>query len=155
MSAKNDNKVYLTPQGKRKLEEELEYSRTTGRDEISAFMADIMEEGDISENSGYDDARAKMGALESRIFELEGLLARAVLIEENTAGAVALGATVKINEKLAGRDEFMIVGTFEAEPLKGRISDESPIGKELLGKKVGQQVSVNGKKFKIVEIRFD
>jgi transcription elongation factor GreA len=155
MTAKADNKVYLTPQGKKKLEEELEYLRTTGRDEISAFMADIMEEGDISENSGYDDARAKMGALESRIFELEGLLARAAIIEETKEGAVALGATVKLAEKIAGRDEFTIVGTFEAEPLKGRISDESPIGKELLGKKIGEQIAVNGRKFKIANIRFD
>jgi transcription elongation factor GreA len=154
MTAKTDSKVYLTPQGKRKLEEELEYSRTTGRDEISSFMADIMEEGDISENSGYDDARAKMGALESRIFELEGLLARAIVIEEGVVEAITLGATVKISDKIAGRDEFTIVGTHEAEPLKGRISDESPVGKSLLGKKIGDKLTANGKSFKVVEIRF-
>jgi transcription elongation factor GreA len=154
MTTKNDNKVYLTAQGKRKLEEELEYARTTGRDEISKFMADIMEEGDISENSGYDDARAKMGALESRIFELEGLLAKAVVIEEGVLESISLGATVKISEKIAGRDEFTIVGTHEAEPLKGRISDESPVGKALLGKKIGDKLSANGKSFKVVNIRF-
>ena len=155
MVAKNDNKVYLTPKGKKKLEDELEHLRTTGRDEISQFMADVMAEGDISENSGYDDARVKMGALESRIFELEGLLSCAVVVEESEAESVNLGSTVKINAKIGGRDEFTIVGTHEAEPLKGRISDESPIGKNLLGKRVGDKFEVNGKGFTITEIRLD
>ncbi len=155
MVAKNDNKVYLTPRGKKKLEDELEHLRTTGRDEISQFMADVMSEGDISENSGYDDARVKMGALETRIFELESLLSRAVVVEESEAETVNLGSTVRINAKIGGRDEFTIVGTHEAEPLKGRISDESPMGKNLLGKRVGDTFEVNGKGFTITEIRLD
>jgi transcription elongation factor GreA len=155
MVAKNDNKVYLTPKGKIKLEEELEHLRTTGRDEIRQFMTDVMEEGDISENSGYDDARAKMGALESRIFELEGLLSRAVVVEETEAEIVTVGSVVTIDTKIGTRDEFTIVGTHEAEPLKGRISDESPIGKAMLGKRKGGSVEFNGKKFKIKNIRFE
>jgi transcription elongation factor GreA len=155
MVAKNDSKVHLTPKGKKKLEEELEHLRTTGRDEIRQFMTDVMEEGDISENSGYDDARAKMGALESRIFELEGLLSRAIVIEESEAEVVTVGSVVTIDTKIGTRDEFTIVGTHEAEPLKGRISDESPIGKAMLGKRKGGSVEFNGKKFKIKNIRFE
>ncbi len=155
MVAKNDSKVHLTPKGKKKLEEELEHLRTTGRDEIRQFMTDVMEEGDISENSGYDDARAKMGALESRIFELEGLLSRAIVIEESEAEVVTVGSVVTIDVKIGTRDEFTIVGTHEAEPLKGRISDESPIGKAMLGKRKGGSVEFNGKKFKIKNIRFE
>ncbi len=145
----------LTPQGKQKLETELHHLKTTGRDEIAAFMEQVMEEGDISENSGYDDARAKMGALESRILELEDLLARAVIVEEASTDSISLGATVKLDQSVAGRNEFTIVGTHEVEPQKGRISDESPFGKVLLGKRTGDTVTMQGRDFKVLNIRYD
>lgn len=143
MAARNDGVVLLTPRGKKKLEDELYTLRTDKRDEIAAFMQSILEEGDISENSGYDDARAKMGALESRISELEDLLLKAQVVEEaENANSVSLGSTVDV-EGPAGRTlSFSIVGTHEVDALRGQISDESPMGLALLGRKVGDQVSV-------------
>ena len=150
------NKVRLTAKGYQKLKEELENLQTVERDKISAFMADVMSEGDISENSGYDDARAKMGALESRIFELEGLLSRAEIAEEEEGSdVVGISATVKLDTVMGGRDEFTIVSTHEVDPKAGRISDESPIGMALMGKKAGNSVTVNGRKLKILEVRFE
>jgi transcription elongation factor GreA len=147
-------KVRLTQKGYEKLQAELEHLSTTGRDEISAFMSDVMAEGDISENSGYDDARIKMGALESRIFELEGILAKAEIVDDSSAEKVGLGATVKI---LMGDAErvFTIVSTHEVDPSKGKISDQSDMGAALMDQKVGKKISVKGREIKILEIKFD
>lgn len=143
MAARNDGAVFLTPKGKRKLEDELHFLRTEKRDEIAAFMQSILEEGDISENSGYDDARAKMGALESRISELEDLLLKARVVEEaEDAEAIALGSTVDVEGPGGRALSFSIVGTHEVDALKGQISDESPMGLALLGRRVGDEVSV-------------
>ena len=149
------DKVKLTPKGFQKLKDELEYLSTTGRDEISQFMSDVMSEGDISENSGYDDARQKMGALETRIFELETLLSRAEIVEENAMEQVNLGATVSIDPPLGRHSEFTIVSTHEVDLVSGRVSDQSPIGVALMGKKVGDKGTVNGRSFKVAQIRFD
>ena len=149
------DKVKLTPKGFQKLKDELEYLSTTGRDEISQFMSDVMSEGDISENSGYDDARQKMGALETRIFELETLLSRAEIVEENAMEQVNLGATVSIDPPLGRHTEFTIVSTHEVDLVSGRVSDQSPIGMALMGKKVGDKGTVNGRSFKVAQIRFD
>ena len=149
------DKVKLTPKGFQKLKDELEYLSTSGRDEISQFMSDVMSEGDISENSGYDDARQKMGALETRIFELETLLSRAEIVEENAMEQVNLGATVSIDPPLGRHTEFTIVSTHEVDLVSGRVSDQSPIGVALMGKKVGDKGTVNGRSFKVAQIRFD
>ena len=149
------DKVKLTPKGFQKLKDELEYLSTSGRDEISQFMSDVMSEGDISENSGYDDARQKMGALETRIFELETLLSRAEIVEENAMEQVNLGATVGIDPPLGRHTEFTIVSTHEVDLVSGRVSDQSPIGVALMGKKVGDKGTVNGRSFKVAQIRFD
>lgn len=136
-------RVVLTPRGKQKLEQELDHLRTTGRDEIAAFMQSIMEEGDISENSGYDDARAKMGALESRINELEDLLAKAVVVEENReVQVINIGATVEVTTVDGKQWQFVIVGTHEVDTRRRHISDDSPIGKALLGRRAGERVYV-------------
>jgi transcription elongation factor GreA len=151
----SNNKISLTAKGKKKLEEELEHLRTTGREEIAEFMAMIMEEGDISENSGYDDARQKMGALDSRIHELEDILARAVIVDEVVAGSVVLGATVDLEDEKGNNHTFHLVGTHEVDTLKRRISDESPMGQALLNRKVGERVEVNTRKFTIRDIRVE
>ncbi|HEX2863597.1 MAG TPA: transcription elongation factor GreA [Deinococcales bacterium] len=142
MSAQNGDKVKLTLKGKEKLERELQELKTTGRDEISEFMASIMAEGDISENSGYDDARAKMGALESRILELEHILSHARIVEDATSDTVAVGSTVTVQDEKGRERRFVIVGTHEVDALQGHISDESPIGQALIGRHVGEKVAV-------------
>ncbi len=149
-----NEKVRLTRKGHEKLQAELEHLSTAGRDEISAFMSDVMAEGDISENSGYDDARIKMGALESRIFELEGILAKAEIVDDSSANKVGLGATVKINMGGVPRT-FTIVSTHEVDPGKGKISDQSDMGAALMDRKVGQKAKVKGREIEILEIHFD
>jgi len=163
MTTRSEGAVHLTPRGKHKLEEELRYLKNDKRDEIAEFMQSIMEEGDISENSGYDDARAKMGALESRIFELETLLAKAVVVEDSAAGAletVNIGATVDLEDAAGKHRTFLIVGTHEVDTLKGHISDDSPMGKALLGRRVGDVVAVPTPRggphaYTVREIRFE
>ena len=97
-----------------------------------------------------------MGALESRIFELEGVLSRAEIADEDEGiDVVGISATVKLDTVLGGRDEFTIVSTHEVDPKAGRISDESPMGMALMGRKAGNTVTVNGRKLKILAIRFE
>jgi transcription elongation factor GreA len=97
-----------------------------------------------------------MGALESRIFELEGVLSRAEIADEDEGiDVVGISATVKLDTTLGGRDEFTIVSTHEVDPKAGRISDESPMGMALMGRKAGNTVTVNGRKLKILAIRFE
>jgi transcription elongation factor GreA len=147
-----NEKVRLTQAGYNSLKAELERLSTTGRDEIRSFMNDVMEEGDLSENSGYDDARQKMGVLETRIFELENILSKAEIVADG-GNKVGLGATVKVKMGAAER-EFVIVSTHEANPQQNKISDVSDMGAALMDKKVGAKVSVKGREVVVLEVRF-
>lgn len=136
--------VYLTPEGKKKLEEELHYLMTERREEVAEAIKQAKEEGDLSENSAYDEAKNAQAFLEGRIQTLEAQLRAAVIIEESAnKNVVALGRTVTILEE--GEDEpetYKIVGSAEADALNGHISNESPLGSALMGKKVGAKVTV-------------
>jgi len=136
--------VYLTPEGKKKLEEELHYLRTVKRAEVAAAIQSAKEEGDLSENSAYDEAKSAQAFLEGRIQTLEAQLREAVIIEEDAdTSVVSLGNTVTVVEVGASEPEtYKIVGSAESNPLNGNISNESPIGSALLGKKVGDKVTV-------------
>lgn len=137
-----DEKVYLTPEGLEKLKEELSFLRGTKRKEITDRIAKAREYGDISENSEYDTARDEQSFTEGRILEIEALLKRSELIKENHVGIVQIGSTVTV--QIDGEeDTYHIVGTMEAEPETGKISHESPVGKSLLGLKVGDTVEVS------------
>jgi transcription elongation factor GreA len=141
----NNQPIYLTAEGLRKVKEELEFLTTTRRREVAQMIAEAKAEGDISENAGYDEAKTAQGFLEGRIRELEILLKNAKVISDDSAapGVVSLGRTVVVRE--AGSDyeeEYTIVGPPEADPAAGRISNESPMGKSLLGRKIGQTAVV-------------
>ena len=141
----NNQPIYLTADGLRKVKEELEYLTTTRRREVAQMIAEAKAEGDISENAGYDEAKTAQGFLEGRIRELEGLLKSAKVIADNAAAPneVSLGRTVVVCEVGTDSEEsYTIVGPPEADPANGRISNESPMGKALLGKRVGSQVVV-------------
>ncbi|MCB0124876.1 MAG: transcription elongation factor GreA [Caldilineaceae bacterium] len=154
----NDQPVYLTEEGLQKVKEELEYLTTTRRREVAQMIAEAKAEGDISENAGYDEAKTAQGFLEGKIRELENTLKRAQVIkEEGKKNVVSLGRTVVMREVGTDFDEtYTIVGSLEADPVNGRISNESPIGKALLGKKVGNKVKVESPggeiEFQIVKI---
>ncbi len=155
----NNQPAYLTEEGLQKLKEELEYLTTVRRKEVATMIAEAKAEGDLSENAGYDEAKTAQGFLEGRIRDLEGTLRHAQVIVEDKAHAniVNLGRTVQIRE--AGGEEtesYTIVGSREADPVNGRISNESPMGKALLGKRKGQKVNVESPsgalKFEILKV---
>jgi len=134
--------VYLTLQGKKKLEEELEYLVKVRRKEVAVAIQSAKEEGDLSENSAYDEAKLTQSFLEGRIQTIEAQLRSAVIIERNgSSDTVHVGSQVTVQEEGLEPETYHIVGSAEADPLDGRISNESPIGKALLGAKVGDTVT--------------
>lgn len=142
----SNNTVYLTKEGYEKLESELEYLINVRRKEVANQIAEAKAEGDISENAGYDEAKNAQAFLEGRIREIENRIRNAQLIDDmadSPSNIVALGRTVVVRE--AGTDfeeAYAIVGSVEVDPKNGRISNESPMGKALLGKKVGDKINV-------------
>ena len=141
----NDNTTYVTEEGLRKLEEELDYLVHVRRPEVARQIAEAKADGDVSENAGYDEAKTAQGFLEGKIRDLEAVLKNARLIDESEAPkhAVAIGRTIKVCEVGSDMEEnYTIVGSKEADPANGRISNESPMGKALLGKAVGDVVKV-------------
>ncbi|MFQ5595285.1 MAG: transcription elongation factor GreA [Anaerolineae bacterium] len=142
----SNQQVYLTPEGRDKLEEELEYLRTAKRRDVAELIASAKEEGDISENAAYDEAKNQQAFVEGRIQDIKRILSNSVIIDETDepAGVVAIGSHVTIVEDGHNDDEtFRIVGSAEADPGLGLISNVSPMGKALLGHRVGDRVSVN------------
>jgi transcription elongation factor GreA len=149
--------TYLTPEGKLKLEAELEDLTTNKRRELAERLNFAIKQGDLSENADYIAAKEEQAFLEGRIRTIEAMLRNVTIIEEQSGGAARLGSRVRVQEAGADDDEmFSIVGAAEANPLEGKISNESPLGNALLGKHVGDEVEVeapNGRiKFKIVGI---
>lgn len=141
----NNDPVYLTADGLKKIQDEYEFLTGTRRKEVAQMIAEAKAEGDISENAGYDEAKTAQGFLEGRIRELENLLKNAQLIEEREQpkGEVSLGRTVIVREEGTDFEEtYTIVGSVEADPTQGRISNSSPIGKALIGKRVGHKATV-------------
>jgi transcription elongation factor GreA len=135
---------FLTAEGLKKLEDELEFLKHTRRDEISKRLHDAMEEGEVEENPEYEDAKNEQAFVEGRILTIETILAHAVLIEsKGPSNEIRLGSKVTIVEVgSAEKDHYVIVGSAEADPASGRISNESPLGKTLLGHKTHDEVMV-------------
>ena len=153
-----DKPVYLTKEGKEKLQEELEYLTTVRRREVAEAIKSAKEEGDLSENSAYDEAKLNQGFLEGRVQTIENQLRNAVIIDKNgKSDKVSIGSTVTVEEEGFGEETYQIVGSAEADPLEGKISNESPIGMALIGAKVGDQVKAEtpgGETiFKVVKVK--
>jgi transcription elongation factor GreA len=136
--------TFLTRDGYHKLQEELDYLRTQKRQEIAERLHDAMDGGELIENAEYEAAKNEQAFVEGRIKELEILLATARVIDEkmHLAETVQVGSTVTIQEEGMEPEEYTIVGAAEANPAEGRISNESPLGKALLNRKVGDRVTV-------------
>lgn len=137
--------TYLTAEGLKKLQDELEYYKVTRRKEVAEALKVAKAFGDLSENSEYTEAKNEQAEVESHIAELEAALANVELIDGKTSKSrVTIGSTVVISG-IAGKDsvEYTIVGSQESDPFKNKISDESPVGRALLGKKAGETVSVD------------
>ena len=137
--------VHLTAAGLAELEEKLEYLKNVKRTEIAELISVARSFGDLSENAEYDAAKLEQAKNEYEIAEVEAMLRNAVLINESTldASIVEVGVTVRVrNESIGLEAEYQIVGIAEADPFRNRISNDSPVGKGLLGHKVGDVVDI-------------
>ena len=144
MASNNQKEVYLTPEGIQKIQDELEHLKTVRRADVARKIHEAKMDGDVSENAGYDEAKNEQAFVEGRIMTLERLIAGAVLIEDNGHKThVVLGTRVTVRDVEFGDEEtYVIVGSAEANPTDGRISNESPMGRALMNRKVGDQVQV-------------
>ncbi|PWB74787.1 MAG: transcription elongation factor GreA [Anaerolineales bacterium] len=136
---------FLTKEGYKKLQDELDFLRTIKRQEVANRLHEAMEGGELIENAEYEAAKNEQAFVEGRIQELDALLASAKIIEDNgkkKSDGVQLGTKVTIKEGNYDPETFIIVGAAEANPREGKISNESPIGKAILGHKVGETVKV-------------
>jgi len=138
----NNKPSYLSREGLEKLRAELEEMTNVRRAEVAARIHDAKEHGDLSENAEYEDAKNEQAFVEGRIQTLEALIKNATIIDEtHSTDHVQIGSTVHV-ESTDGPEEFTIVGSAEASPRDGRISNESPVGRALLGKRKGEKVLV-------------
>ena len=139
------NKTVVTYAGLKALEDELQDLKVTKRKEIAEKLKEAREQGDLSENAEYDAAKDEQAQIEARIEEIEALLKNVEVVVESEADAnkVNIGCKVKVQDMTYDEElEFQIVGSTEANSLKGKISNESPVGKALLGHEVGEVVSI-------------
>jgi transcription elongation factor GreA len=136
--------VILTPDGLQKLKDEIEQLQTVRRREVAERIAEARDFGDISENSEYDDAKNEQAMLEARIAQLEERLQAAVVIDPSdlSTDAVETGSFVTLKFATGGDTTYQIVGSPESDPDENRLSNESPIGRALLGRKKGEKVDV-------------
>lgn len=157
MSLPNEKEVYLTAEGFEEIKKELEYLKHVKRPEVIKALQDARALGDLSENAEYDAARNEQAVIEGKIAELEAMIEKAVIITNAQTDQVGVGCKVKIEYVEDKEFEvYYIVGSKEADPFNNKISNESPIAQAIMGKKIGDVVTVsspNGKyDVRIVEI---
>ncbi|MDD6264696.1 MAG: transcription elongation factor GreA [Clostridia bacterium] len=136
--------IIVTTEGLKKLEEELEYLKTTKRKEVVEAIRVALSFGDLSENSEYDEAKTEQGKTESRISELEEMLKHVKVVDDTDikTDKVSVGNVIKVHDEDFNEDiEYILVGSTEADPMANKISDLSPIGQAIMGSKVGDTVS--------------
>ncbi|MBE6111870.1 MAG: transcription elongation factor GreA [Peptococcaceae bacterium] len=141
----SEQDVILTREGLQQLEEELENLRTVKRTEVKERLKEAIALGDLSENSEYDDAKNEQAFMEGRILELEKMIRNAKIIEEGEqqADVIRVGSLVTVKDiEFDEITEYRLVGTVEADPMNNRISNESPVGRALLGHKAGEVIDV-------------
>ncbi|HMM22170.1 MAG TPA: transcription elongation factor GreA [Selenomonadales bacterium] len=141
-----EKQIILTPEGLKKIEQKLDHLKSVRRREVAERIKQAIEFGDISENSEYEDAKNEQAFIEGEILTLEKMLRNAKLIDEDeiSADVVTLGSTVVLKDLEMGDElEYTIVGSAEADPTELRISNESPVGEAILGRRVGSVVEVH------------
>jgi transcription elongation factor GreA len=153
-----EEQILLTPEGRERLRAELEHLLSVKRPQVAEQLRQSIDGGDLTENIGYEDAKHEQAFVEGRILTLETLLKKAVVVEDRAASdSVSFGSWVTVMEGGGEEETFQIVGSAEADPSNGRISNESPLGKALLGHKAGEEVTVETPggllHFEILDIR--
>jgi transcription elongation factor GreA len=136
-----DRPVFLTKEGRDALRAELEHLRHVRRPEVTARIQDAQEHTDITANGEFHEARNELAFIEGRVLELERILRDATVVSTHTGDRVGLGCTVVVEDETGARETFQIVGSPEARPLEGKISNESPVGRALMDKRVGDTVT--------------
>ena len=153
--------IFLTPKGLERIKEELQYLKTEKRQELSEYMGKAIEDGDLRESAAYDEARLLQSANETRIADLEEIVHRAQVVEaeEGEDAPARLGASLVLEGSGGNQEVFHLVGTHEADIFENRISDESPLGQQLLGKRAGDKVEVplasDTAEYTVVEVKFE
>lgn len=146
----DDKATYVTKEGLAKLQSELEYLQTTKRKDIAGRIASAKELGDLSENAEYSDAKEEQGLVETRILELQETLRNVQIVSKPTKStSVVIGSTIVVKNDEQKEFTYTIVGSNEADPSQGKISNESPIGKAFLGLKSGESVEIDVPKGKV------
>lgn len=147
--------IALTPEGQAKLEDELRHLETVRRREVGERIKEAKEFGDISENSEYDDAKNEQAWVESRIIEINQILAHATIIDApKSSNKVTLGSHVELEDAETGDvHKYQVVGSAEADPANDRISNESPVGAAIMGRKKGDSVEVTTPRGRVIEYR--
>jgi len=135
--------VFLTQDGREHALSQLELLRTAGRARVAQYLHEAKESGDVIDNAAYEDAKNQQALLEGRILELEQMLAKAKVIDRVRTDVVSLGSVVYVRNSDDREYRYTLVGAYEANPSAGRISNESPVGKALLGHKVSDLVLVS------------
>lgn len=151
--------IYLTPKGLEKIKEELRYLKEEKRQELSDYMGRAIADGDLRESAAYDEARLLQSQNEARIADLEEIVHRAVVVEadEGSNAVARLGASLELEGDNGESHVFHLVGTHEADILENRISDESPLGQNLVGKQAGDEVRmpVGDETYKVKSVTFE
>jgi transcription elongation factor GreA len=135
--------VFLTEDGRQHAISQLEFLRTVKRAEVAQYLHEAKESGDVIDNAAYEDAKDAQARLEGRILELEQMLAAAQVISHVPTHEISLGSVVQLRTAENQEYQYTLVGAYEAKPAAGLISNESPVGKALLGRKVGDEVTVS------------
>lgn len=153
-------RIQMTRKGYEKLKTDLEFLKTVRREQISEYMGSALADGDLRESAAYDEARMQQSENEARIQEMEDRLSRAVIVELNeNESRVGLGARVTVQDQTGKQHHFEVVGTYEVDVLKGKISDQSPIGKALDGHTAGETVKVSlpkgNQQFQILDVKYE
>ena len=140
----NRHQQYLTPQGMKKLKEELTHLNTVRRREVVAKITASHDAGGVEDNAEYEEAKNELALVEARISEIENVLERAVVADKSMVekGVIGFGSSVNVRDRRKRRRQYQIVGSAEVAPLDGKISIESPVGKALVGHRVGDVVEV-------------
>ena len=145
MVKKSDaKKILLTKKGLQKLQEELDYLKNVSRKEVATRLQEAISYGDLSENSEYDEAKNQQAFVEGRILELEEQIKNAEIIKDlvSHSGVIQIGSTVVLQREGDTEHEYTIVGSTEADPMMHKISNESPVGEAILGKKAKESVKI-------------
>ncbi|QFP77853.1 transcription elongation factor GreA [Deinococcus sp. AJ005] len=152
-------RITMTQRGYDKLAETLHHLKTVRREQISEYMGIAIADGDLSESAAYDEARMQQSENETRIVEIENQLERAEIIAGDASKGAGLGAKIKVRDEKGNERQFELVGTYEVDVPNGRVSDASPFGQALAGKREGDKVTVQlpkgTAKFEVLAVTYD